>query len=1058
MAYRLAPPPPRAARPLLDEQQQAVVEHGSGPLLVLAGPGTGKTTTLVEAVVDRIETRGACPDSVLALTFSRKAAEQLRDRVSARLGRTLSGSISATFHSFAYGLVRRFAPAELYVAPLRLLSAPEQDVVLAELLTDAPESVRWPESLRAAVGTRGFAREVQAVIARARERGLDPDDLVELGRTERVPEFEAAGLFLEQYLDVLGASAAIDYPDLIARGVIEAQRHRETLRAELSAVFVDEYQDTDPSQVALLQALAGDGRDLVVVGDPDQSIYGFRGADVRGIVDFPRAFGCADGSPAPVIALQRTRRFGSRLLRASRSIATGITVRGSIPADAYDAFRHPQTLAEDPGSLAVITFDTARAEAEHIADLLRRAHLEDGIGWSRMAVLVRSGRASIPPLRRSLAAAGVPVEVASDETPLVHEPAVAVLLAALGVVVDAAVEDPADPRHVGADRAEELFVSALGGLDATEVRAMVRGLRGRHPELAAGDLLRRALLEPELLDGLETAGARRARRLADLVAGARRQLAEGASAEEVLWTLWEGTEWGRRLRRATTGGGGAARLAHRDLDALCSLFEAAAKLEEQRDHTSVAAFLATLRAQQIPGDTLAERGVSDDAVRLLTAHRSKGLEWELVVIAHAQEGSWPDLRRRGTLLGADRIGGAGEGLLPPLGRAALLAEERRLFYVAATRASRRLVVTAVRSPDDDGEQPSRFLRELGLPAERIDHRVGRPARPLSLAGLVADLRRTLADPRQPEELRTAAAGRLHRLATTEIGGRPLAPAADPATWWGLRNPSRSLTPVRPAEQPVTLSASSLEGILRCPAQWFLDREAGGAVISTASQGFGMVVHAIAERIAHGDLDATVPVDDLMDLVDEVWGRLEFRTPWSAARERTAVREVLARFLAWHRRPGARTVVEVEARLSAEVTLPGGERVRLHGYADRLELDEAGRVVVVDLKTGKYPPTAAQVAEHAQLGLYQLAVDHGAADGILGGRGTAGGAELVQLRHGGEQPKVQAQPPGGTLVLDQLEQAVATIRTESFVARPGPHCDRCAFVDLCPANSSGSVLS
>ncbi len=121
-------------------------------------------------------------------------------------------------------------------------------------------------------------------------------DLRALGRDEGVPEFEAAGLFLEQYLDVLGGQAAIDYPDLIARGVIEAERHRDELRAQFPHVFVDEYQDTDPSQVALLRAIAGDGRDLTVVGDPDQSIYGFRGADVRGILEFPTVFPTRDGA------------------------------------------------------------------------------------------------------------------------------------------------------------------------------------------------------------------------------------------------------------------------------------------------------------------------------------------------------------------------------------------------------------------------------------------------------------------------------------------------------------------------------------------------------------------------------------------------------------------------------------------------------------------------------------------------------------------------------------------------------------------------------------------
>src|SRR4051812_16621035 len=166
--------------PPLDDAQRAVVEHPGGPLLVLAGPGTGKTTTLVEAVVDRIDRRGAAPESVLALTFGRKTAEQLRDRVTARPWRTTATTLTASFHSFAYGLVRRYTTADLYPAPLRLLSAPEQDVVLQEMLR-APEAPEWPVGLRAALATRGFAREVQAVLARAREKGLGPEELAKLG-------------------------------------------------------------------------------------------------------------------------------------------------------------------------------------------------------------------------------------------------------------------------------------------------------------------------------------------------------------------------------------------------------------------------------------------------------------------------------------------------------------------------------------------------------------------------------------------------------------------------------------------------------------------------------------------------------------------------------------------------------------------------------------------------------------------------------------------------------------------------------------------------------------
>jgi superfamily I DNA/RNA helicase/RecB family exonuclease len=1090
------------APPVLDEFQQSVVDHPGGPLLVLAGPGTGKTTTLVEAIVDRIERRGASPESVLALTFSRKAAEQLRDRVTARLGRTMATTLSSTFHSFAYGLVRRYSTAELYAAPLRLLSAPEQDVVLQELLAGNREDQLWPPALDAAVATRGFAREVQAVLARAREKGLDPLDLKALGEDSGAPELVAAARFMQQYQVILDDQSSIDYPELIYRAVLLAEQPaiRADLRARFGHVFVDEYQDTDPSQVRLLRALAGDGRDLTVVGDPDQSIYAFRGAEVRGILDFPRAFPQRDGSRADTVALRVTRRFGPRLLRLSRAVVSGLATTGSIDADTFEAFRHPEAQSGSfgAGRADVLTFDTERAETEHVADLLRRAHLEDGVPWSEMAVLVRSGRTSIPRLRRALGAAGVPVEVASDDTPLVQEPAVLPLLDALRAVVDLDNDDPADLDHFGAARAEALLGSPVGGLDATEVRALARALRAREkralaeappdvPDGEAGpvarsspELLRNALLHPALLEGVRERGAAKALALATLLQRARVLLDDGATAEEVLWQLWSGTEWPRRLRRGVDLGGQAARLAHRDLDAICALFEVAARTEEQRGHTSVVSFLESLRAQQIPADTLAERGVRGEAVRLLTAHRSKGLEWRFVVVAHVQDEGWPDLRRRSSLLQADRIGA--DGILPALGRQALLAEERRLFYVACTRARERLLVTAVASPEDDGEQPSRFVDELAAAAQsdgaggyvRHSHLQGRPRRPLSLHGLVADLRRTLSEPTASPALRRAAADRLAVLAQSSHRGQPLVAAADPGQWWGTRARSICAVPVERPDEPVTLSASSLDGILSCPAKWFLERKAGGETPSSQSQGFGLVVHTLADRIAKGEIAAgdgsrEELLVELMGHVDTVWDHLAFRTPWSRSREREEVAAALGRFLDWHTAPGARTVLATEQRLTAEVTLPDGQRVRLNGYADRLELDENGRVVVIDLKTSKYPPTDKDLPLNPQLGIYQFAVANGAVDDLVAdavdGPGVPGGAELVQLRvervTGAKVQKQEPQEPDaeGRLPVElQLMRAADVVRGEVFDATPGKHCEHCQFHAICPTKAAGTVLS
>ena len=1066
--YRLVTERAAAVPPTLDEQQQAVVDHAGGPLLVLAGPGTGKTTTLVEAIASRIEA-GADPSSVLALTFSRKAAEQLRDRVTARLGRTTGAALCQTFHSFAYGLIRAFSPTGLYDGPMRLLSAPEADVVLRELLTESPESVRWPESLHRALGTHGFVREVQAVLSRAREKQLDGVQLRALGEAHELPEFVAAGVFLDQYLTVLDNLGATDYADLIRRAVIEAGSHRDELRRRYGHVFVDEYQDTDPGQVALLQALAGDGGNLVAVGDPHQSIYGFRGAEVRGIQQFPSEFPTRTGERAPVVVLRHTRRFGPRLALATARVSARIGHTG-FDAETVAAFAHPiaEEGAHGAGRVEVRTFDTDRSEAEHLADLLRRAHLEDGLDWSRMAVLVRSGQTHIPPLRRALAAAGVPVEVASDDLPLTRDPAVRPLLDALRAVVHLDDTDVESIDFVDAGRAEGLLLSPLGGLDAGDVRVLLRSLRHREKALAAAEarppapsreLLRRAVVARGFLDGLEGAEAAGARALARLLRGASDRLEAGAPAEEILWDLWAGTSWPQRLRRSVDLGGGAARRAHRDLDSLCALFETAARAEERTDRLGVREFLDSLLAQQIPADTLAERGVRGSAVRLLTAHRSKGLEWDLVVVAHVQQESWPDLRRRSTLLRSDRIDShAGRAeLVEPLTPRELLKEERRLFYVASTRARARLVVTAVASTDDEGEQPSRFLDELGVSAVHVD---GRPPRPLSLAGVVADLRRTVSDPESPEPLRAAAARRLARLSRERVGDRLLVPQADPASWWGTRAASRAPLPVRDPERPVPVSASLLDAVATCPTHWFLRAEAGGLAVAHQSANLGQIVHALAQRVAAGELPPDL--DALMVEVDAVWDRLSFRTPWSRQREHDRLRAALARFLAWHA-ANPRELVGLEQGFRAEVELDSGERVRLDGYADRLEIDAGGDVVVVDLKTARNAPSGPAVAGNRQLALYQYAVEQGAFDAVTPSV-TAGGAELVQLGllDGGETAKVQAQDaqhdgdPVREALRGEMGQAAGYLRSESFPAVAGPHCRECAFVSLCPVRGAGSV--
>jgi RecB family exonuclease len=293
--------------------------------------------------------------------------------------------------------------------------------------------------------------------------------------------------------------------------------------------------------------------------------------------------------------------------------------------------------------------------------------------------------------------------------------------------------------------------------------------------------------------------------------------------------------------------------------------------------------------------------------------------------------------------------------------------------------------------------------------------------------------------------------------------------ADPSSWWGTRAASRSVTPVRDPDAPVPVSASLLDAFAICPTRWFLSREAGGIVRAHQSQNMGLIVHAIAQRIAGGELEAG-PDDaaELMDHVEAVWDRMEFRTPWARARELDRVQAALGRFLHWHH-ANPRQVIGIESQFHAVLELPTGEQVRLTGFADRLELGSDGRVVVVDLKTGRTKPSGPQVRGNLQLGLYQLAVDHGAIDGLEGlppEGAQAGGAELVQLglTDGGPDAEVQTQPeqPDDGPEREELRQRLAwtasQVRAEQFPAIAGDHCRDCAFVPLCPIKSAGPVVA
>ena len=570
-------------------------------------------------------------------------------------------------------------------------------------------------------------------------------------------------------------------------------------------------------------------------------------------------------------------------------------------------------------------------------------------------------------------------------------------------------------------------------------------------------------------------------RLGRLIHAAREVVARAGSAEEVLWSVWSGSfrgsGWPQRLEATALRGGDAGRRADADLDAVLALFAAAERIEERYSgRRGIENFLDELEAQEIPGDTLAERAVRGPAVRILTAHRAKGLQWRLVVVASVQEGIWPDLRRRGSLLQADRLERTGLVDAPP--PAALLAEERRLFYVACTRAQERLVVTAVRSPLDDGPQPSRFLddiRATGVaPNDRgpgSGHVTGRPPRPLSVPGLVAQLRAAAVDPARPQPLRDAAVRRLAVLAhAVDDEGRRLVPIAHPDRWWGLHDATSSDVPVRPDDAPLEFSGSQLSSISGCPLRWFLGHEVRAEVARTTALGFGSIVHVLADAVAREDLPADPIVLD--ERIDAVWADLGFEALWQSRAERVAASDAVRKFLHWHVARTDRTFVASEHQFVIDVPV-GEQGVRLRGSFDRVEVDSDGAVHIVDLKTQKSPESIDALAEHPQLGVYQLAVRDGALDSLpdevrdrasltpVGETPTVAGAELVLLRLGkGDSPQVQSQEAigeGVTWVDLALADADGSVRREAFPARRGDACRICDMKAVCPAYAEGSEV-
>ncbi|MGH3987296.1 MAG: ATP-dependent helicase, partial [Pseudonocardiaceae bacterium] len=998
---------------------------------------------------------------VLVLTASRRAAADLRERIIERLAAhgvmpTVREPLVRTVHSYAFAVLRLQASLQ-DLPPPRLLSGPEQDVVVRELLAGQLETGgrSWPARLRPALGLPPFAAELRDLLMRAAERGLGPEDLIALGRTSGREEWVAAGRFFRSYEQVMllrgsvgtvapqATAPALDAAELVSAALLVLDTDAEVLRRESDRVrhlIVDDAQHLDPLQAALVTRLGASASELLLLGDPDQNAFSFRGADP----------GLLTTGESAVVRLGTDQRMAP----AVRTAVCRLAARLPGPR----AHLHGPVGEQPGGKVTVRVFGSAAAEASWVADQLRRAHLLDGVTWADMAVIVRSTARTLPALRRALLAAGVPVAVPREELPVARHGAVLPLLGVLRCAVQ--------PAALDEEMAAALLVSPLGGADPLALRRLGRELRRR--ELTAGGartsgaLLVDALRLEGQLDGLDDRTAGPARKLVGLLTTAARVARRAASAEEVLWQVWQDSGLAHRWAATAVRGGPVGAQADRDLDAVVALFDAAARYADRLPGADggpagVLGFCDYVTTQQIPGDSLAPRSPQGEAVAVLTAHAAAGREWSLVAVSGVQEGSWPDLRLRGSLLGVEHLIDTTAGLeSATVSRTApLLAEERRLLLVAASRARHRLLVTAVHGED---EQPSRFLDELeGTDASPDDRPVTARERGLSLPELVAELRQVCCDPAEDGARRQDAAAGLAQLAQAGV------PGAHPGSWYGLGLLSTH-SPLRVQGELARVSPSLVELVSSCPLRWLLTRH-GGEDVAALPAITGSLVHGLVAAAAAGATD-----EQLEQALAEAWTSVDAGAPWYSRAEQQRVRQMVTMFRHWWR-DSRGELTEVGCEQEVEVRLPPAKdtaddtaddtAVLLRGRVDRLECDRQGRPVIVDVKSSKTPVSKQAAQEHAQLATYQLAAAHGAFTDH-GLAAEPGGARIVQVsaRTAAAVQRDQQPLDGPALARwgDVVREAARRTAGPEFVAIDNGDCERCPSRIACPLHDSGRQVT
>ncbi len=1018
-----------------------------GTMRVLGGPGTGKSALLIDFAAARIRA-GADPESVLLLTGSGRISAHARGALTAKLlGSQDAGARPAVIreplvrsvHSYAFAVLR-LAAQRAGGPPPRLVTSAEQDAIIAELLAgeiaDGPDpSAPWPAELRAALGTAGFAAELRELLTRCAERGVDPQQLERLGRRSGRCEWAAAGRFARNYEQVMllraavGTAApqattpAVGAAELVGAALEAFAVDPELLaseRARISVLLVDDAQQLDPQAALLVRVLAAGAELTLLAGDPNQAVFGFRGAEPAALLD--------GGTPS--VVLTTSYRCAPAVARAVSGIAGRLPGGGGI-----------EGTGDDSGSVMVKLAASATAEAAMIADFLRRAHLFDGVPWSRMAVIVRSVPRAAAGLPHALARAGVPVAPPTLTGSLAAQPAAHALLTVLAATADG----------LAGEQALALLTGPIGRVDPVSLRQLRRSLRRADidgPPREFGDLLVEALSgsSSARLPAAQARPLRRVRTVLDAAAGSHQR---GEDPRYTLWAAWHRSGLQRRWLTACERGGTSGAQAGRNLDAVTALFDATDQYLSRTAGASLRGLIDHLVTQQLRA-AAAEPAIDAEQVAVLSAHAALGHEWDLVVIAGLQEGLWPNTIPRGGVLGTQRVLDVLDGVAENASmRAPLLAEERRLLVAAMGRARTRLLVTAIdgeANGDNEASIPSPFFAEIAQwstgSADAALEPITAP-RVLSVAALVGRLRGVVCAPQGAvsEAMRGCAATQLARLAAAGVSG------ADPAGWYGMSPVSTTEPMWSGDDHVVTLTPSSLQTLTDCPLRWLAERH-GGTDPRDLGSTVGSMLHALIAEPARGE-------SELLAALERAWQHLPFESQWYSANELARHRAMIETFLAWRAQTRGE-LTEVGVEVDVDGVLDGGvldRGVRLRGRVDRIERDAAGRLVIVDVKTGKSPVSKDDAQRHAQLAAYQLAVG----EGMVAHGDEPGGGRLVYLGKTGstgatEREQDPMTPEARQQWRDRIREAADATAGPQFVARINDGCTHCPLRPSCPAHT------